>query len=144
MTSCYALLYRFLICYVVVVSDLIVGKPFFNEVIFVHKPSKTLLCTDVYWNYPADVPIKTKLWKFGKQVTYTLSHVSLHTQHSTSRIHKLYNYKLCQCIHHSISLVCLKHSMNLRSCCFVAIHTCVYTTHQVWISCIYQYIRGLW
>ena len=28
------------------------GKPFFNEVVFYHKPSKTLLTTDVYWNYP--------------------------------------------------------------------------------------------
>ena len=28
------------------------GKPFFNEVIFYHKPSKTLLTTDLYWNYP--------------------------------------------------------------------------------------------
>lgn len=28
------------------------GKPFFNEVIYYHTPSKTLLTTDLYWNYP--------------------------------------------------------------------------------------------
>ena len=27
-------------------------QSFFNEVIFYHKPSKTLLTTDIYWNYP--------------------------------------------------------------------------------------------
>jgi hypothetical protein len=44
------------------------GKPFFNEVIFYHKPSKTLVVTDLFWNYPQpdgipnshleDIPIK--------------------------------------------------------------------------------------
>ena len=29
------------------------GKPFFNEVVFYHVPSKTLLTTDLYWNYPS-------------------------------------------------------------------------------------------
>lgn len=29
------------------------GKAFFNEVVFYHAPSKTLLCTDTYWNYPS-------------------------------------------------------------------------------------------
>ena len=28
------------------------NKPFFNEVVFYHVPSKTLLATDTYWNYP--------------------------------------------------------------------------------------------
>ena len=28
------------------------GKPFFNEVVFYHKPSQTLITTDLYWNYP--------------------------------------------------------------------------------------------
>mmetsp|Transcript_14273 Transcript_14273/g.41877 ORF Transcript_14273/g.41877 Transcript_14273/m.41877 type:complete len:113 (-) Transcript_14273:194-532(-) len=28
------------------------GKAFFNEVVFYHTPSKTLLTTDTYWNYP--------------------------------------------------------------------------------------------
>ena len=27
-------------------------QSFFNEVIFYHRPSKTLLTTDIYWNYP--------------------------------------------------------------------------------------------
>jgi len=29
------------------------GQPFFNEVIFYHRKSKTCFMTDVYWNYPA-------------------------------------------------------------------------------------------
>ena len=28
------------------------GRAFFNEIIFYHAPSKTLLATDFYWNYP--------------------------------------------------------------------------------------------
>lgn len=28
------------------------GRPFFNEIVFYHTPSKTLLCTDTFWNYP--------------------------------------------------------------------------------------------
>jgi hypothetical protein len=28
------------------------GKPFFNEIIFFHKLSKTLFCADAFWNYP--------------------------------------------------------------------------------------------
>ena len=28
------------------------GRSFFNEVVFYHRPSKTLLTTDFYWNYP--------------------------------------------------------------------------------------------
>lgn len=62
------------------------GKPFFNEVIFYHAPSKTLLTTDLYWNYPTSdgvpnshiggsewelapavesIPFGSKLWKQG-------------------------------------------------------------------------------
>ncbi len=28
------------------------GRAFFNEVIFYHTKSKTILTTDLYWNYP--------------------------------------------------------------------------------------------
>jgi hypothetical protein len=28
------------------------GKPFFNEVVLFHKKSKTLICSDAFWNYP--------------------------------------------------------------------------------------------
>eukprot|EP00816_Leptocylindrus_hargravesii_P007641 CAMPEP_0196814744 /NCGR_PEP_ID=MMETSP1362-20130617/45463_1 /TAXON_ID=163516 /ORGANISM="Leptocylindrus danicus, Strain CCMP1856" /LENGTH=356 /DNA_ID=CAMNT_0042191465 /DNA_START=170 /DNA_END=1240 /DNA_ORIENTATION=- len=31
------------------------GRAFFNEVVFFHIPSKTLLVTDTYWNYPGSV-----------------------------------------------------------------------------------------
>ena len=70
------------------------GKPFFNEVVFYHPKSKTLLTTDTFWNYPGagkpnvefaslpgadqdfgewelapdvgDIPLGSKLWgKFG-------------------------------------------------------------------------------
>jgi hypothetical protein len=67
------------------------GKPFFNEVVYYHQPSKTLLCTDLFWNYPADVvpnsqygaddtwelaprvagiPVGSRLWKFGMDQIY--------------------------------------------------------------------------
>ena len=66
------------------------GKPFFNEVIFYHKPSKSLIVTDLFWNYPADeipnsqfekddtwdlaprvkIPFGTSLWKFGMDKIY--------------------------------------------------------------------------
>lgn len=29
------------------------GKPFFNEVVFYHKKSRTLMMSDVFWNYPS-------------------------------------------------------------------------------------------
>ena len=70
------------------------GKPFFNEVVFYHKPSQTLLTTDFFWNYPANdgvtnsnlestetgpwelapsvdpIPLGSKLWKFGMDQVY--------------------------------------------------------------------------
>ncbi|GKZ00318.1 hypothetical protein MPSEU_000984700 [Mayamaea pseudoterrestris] len=66
-------------------------KPFFNECIFYHKPSKSLITTDYFWNYPESVvpnsqfgqddswelapvvdkiPIGSKLWKFGMDKVY--------------------------------------------------------------------------
>jgi Domain of unknown function (DUF4336) len=68
------------------------GRPFFNEVIFYHVPTKTLLTTDLFWNYPANgvpnsefgrddgwelapriesgVPLTSRLWKFGMDKVY--------------------------------------------------------------------------
>lgn len=67
------------------------GKPFFNEVIFYHTPSKSLLTTDVYWNYPTSdgvpnshlggsewelapsvesIPLGSRLWKQGMDKIY--------------------------------------------------------------------------
>lgn len=67
------------------------GKPFFNEVIYYHVPSKTLMMTDLFWNYPSadgvpnsqyghddswelapvvEVPWKSSLWKFGMDRVY--------------------------------------------------------------------------
>lgn len=76
------------------------SRPFFNEVIFYHAPSKSLLVTDFFWNYPgpdgipnssyqgyvskennldygewelaprADMPWKSLLWKFGMDQVY--------------------------------------------------------------------------
>lgn len=67
------------------------GKPFFNEVIFYHAPSKTLMTTDLYWNYPTPdgvpnshlggsewelapavdaIPIGSRLWKNGMDQVY--------------------------------------------------------------------------
>ena len=38
--------------------------------LFHHVPSKTLLTTDFFWNYPSDVPAGTQLWKFGMDKVY--------------------------------------------------------------------------
>jgi Domain of unknown function (DUF4336) len=68
------------------------GRPFFNEVIFYHVPTKTLLTTDLFWNYPSNgvansefgrddswelapslddgVPLSSRLWKFGMDKVY--------------------------------------------------------------------------
>mmetsp|Transcript_14907 Transcript_14907/g.34601 ORF Transcript_14907/g.34601 Transcript_14907/m.34601 type:complete len:358 (-) Transcript_14907:1187-2260(-) len=69
------------------------GRPFFNEVIFYHKQTKSLITTDVYWNYPQrdgipnshlegdngdeglapaveSIPFGTRLWKFGMDKIY--------------------------------------------------------------------------
>ena len=68
------------------------GRPFFNEVVFFHKPSKTLMTTDLFWNYPksgipneefgrndswdlapaleSGVPFGSRAWKFGMDRVY--------------------------------------------------------------------------
>jgi hypothetical protein len=55
----------------------VLEKPFFNEVSFVHKESKCLMVTDVYWNYPDGngmdenlYTFKEKGWKFLMDVIY--------------------------------------------------------------------------
>lgn len=45
--------------------------PFFNEVVFFHGPSRTLICTDTFWSYPSEnVPTGTALWKWGMDEVY--------------------------------------------------------------------------
>lgn len=67
------------------------GKPFFNECVFYHRPSKSFITTDLFWNYPAstvpnsqygqddtwelapvvdEIPLGSKLWKFGMDKVY--------------------------------------------------------------------------
>lgn len=46
------------------------GKPFFHEVIFVHKPTGVLMTTDLWWNYPEDVKAGTRAFKFGMDRIY--------------------------------------------------------------------------
>lgn len=56
------------------------GKPFFNETVFVHKKSRVLFVTDLFWNYPetdvgevdarVQIPLGTKAWKFGMDRVY--------------------------------------------------------------------------
>ena len=40
--------------------------------VFFHKPSKILITTDLFWDYPggAGIPFGTKLWKFGMDHIY--------------------------------------------------------------------------
>ena len=83
------------------------NKPFFNEVVFYHTPTKTLLTTDIYWNYPNSdgvtnsnyksyessnvntsfdwelapnvdkIPFGTKLWKIGMDKVYRPFYLNL-------------------------------------------------------------------
>lgn len=54
------------------------GKPFFNEVIFYHQPSKSLIVTDLFWNYPAtDVPN-------GQYINSTSTPLSMPQSNTTS------------------------------------------------------------
>lgn len=46
------------------------GKPFFSEVDFCHTPSKTMIMSDFFWNWPNDVPAATRAFKFGMDVLY--------------------------------------------------------------------------
>jgi len=48
------------------------GRPFFSEVVFLHVASKTLLVSDLWWNYPGDdaVPWKTRAWKVAMDRIY--------------------------------------------------------------------------
>lgn len=52
------------------------ATPFFNEIVFCHKPSRTLIVTDLWWNYPGrgdvdvEVPRSSRLWKFGMDRIY--------------------------------------------------------------------------
>lgn len=41
------------------------GRPFFNEVIFYHVPTKTLLTTDLFWNYPASDGIPNSDYRYS-------------------------------------------------------------------------------
>ena len=47
------------------------GKPFFNEVIYYHVPSKTLLTTDLFWNYPAKDGVPNS--EFGRNDAWELA-----------------------------------------------------------------------
>jgi hypothetical protein len=82
---------EFEICHMDCEINPFTSKPFFNEVIFFHKPSKSLFMADLFWNYPSSslpnyydiistsnsdsiepipVPFGTKLWKFGMDKIY--------------------------------------------------------------------------
>lgn len=76
------------------------NKPFFNEVVFFHVPSKTLLVTDLYWNYPTSttnadipnngpwelapsmesIPLGSQLWKFGMDKLFQPFYMNLMIQ----------------------------------------------------------------
>lgn len=40
------------------------------QVVFLHKPSKILIASDLVWNYPSEVPLGTRIWKFGMDQVY--------------------------------------------------------------------------
>jgi hypothetical protein len=48
------------------------GRPFFNEVVFFHKKSKTFFCADAFWNYPS----RKRMNYFGVSNTGTIHQCS--------------------------------------------------------------------
>jgi len=46
------------------------GMPLFAESVFFHIPSGTLLATDLYWNWPAGVPRRTRVFAAGMDWVY--------------------------------------------------------------------------
>jgi len=46
------------------------GMPLFAESVFFHTPSGTLLATDLYWNWPAGVPRRTRFFAAGMDWVY--------------------------------------------------------------------------
>lgn len=42
-----------------------------TQVVFVHKPSKLLIVSDLFWNYPGQgTQLGTQAWKFGMDRVY--------------------------------------------------------------------------
>jgi len=35
------------------------------KVVFFHRPTKSLITADLFWNYPTEVPFGTRAWKWG-------------------------------------------------------------------------------
>lgn len=48
------------------------SAPFFNEVVFFHRNSGTLMVTDLFWNYPKgrEVPMQTSTWAWAMNHVY--------------------------------------------------------------------------
>uniref|UniRef100_A0A0G4F7M5 DUF4336 domain-containing protein n=1 Tax=Chromera velia CCMP2878 TaxID=1169474 RepID=A0A0G4F7M5_9ALVE len=64
---------EFEVCFLDFEHNPFTRRPFFNEVIFFHKPSKTLIVSDALWNYPGQperVPLLTRVWKLGMDKLY--------------------------------------------------------------------------
>lgn len=56
--------------------------PFFNEVIFHQRATRTLLCTDSFWSYPDDgLPQGSAAWKFGMDRVYLPFYKGLMIRH---------------------------------------------------------------
>jgi len=78
------------VCFVNAERNPFNSKPFFNEVVFFHKPSKSLITTDIYWNYPNNAPLGTLLWKFGMDKIYLPFYKKLMV-HDTKRYDEICN-----------------------------------------------------
>lgn len=50
------------------------GGPFFDEVLFFHKTSRSLFVTDLWWNYPRDLAGGSRAWAFGMDKVYRPFH----------------------------------------------------------------------
>jgi hypothetical protein len=63
------------------------GDPFFNEVLFCHEPSKTLMITDFFWNIPTSVPPATLAFKLGMDYVYKPVYFNVMIKNPGERVH---------------------------------------------------------
>mmetsp|Transcript_15588 Transcript_15588/g.27964 ORF Transcript_15588/g.27964 Transcript_15588/m.27964 type:complete len:317 (+) Transcript_15588:41-991(+) len=72
-------------------------KSFFNEVVFVHKPSETLITADLFWNYPENqTRWRDKSWKLGMDKVYLPFYTSLMVKNKgllNERIQEIFKWK---------------------------------------------------
>lgn len=77
---------EFHVCWMDAERGPFMDRPFFSEVVFCHRPSRTLIVSDLWWNYPGDseaTPRGTRLWKAAMDKIYAPFYNTFMQQHPT-------------------------------------------------------------